>query len=52
MERGGREGEGDEKIIKMHYIHVPPPHDECDYYVFKQISMKIKIFKKWKEASE
>lgn len=32
--------EGSKKIIKMHYVHVAPPRDECNHYVPQTYSNK------------
>lgn len=33
---GGRGGEREGKRIRMRYVYVPIPHDECIYYVLQQ----------------
>lgn len=40
MEGGGRRGEGDEKRLKMCYLHVPTPNKECNHYVLQTCANK------------
>lgn len=49
--KGRREGEGDVKRVKMCYVHLPPPQEECNHELQTCTSKKKLLKRERKEGN-